>query len=105
MTEKQFTLFDLPEGERRKELGMAHSRFTHEEVLLLARAIAKLHAFRHGTVTADDVQKELIKRGLPPLGNAAGSLFRGDQWEFTGQWVKSHRVTNHARQNRTWRLR
>lgn len=105
VNDQQRDLFNLPEGLRRKELGMAQARDSHEDVLALARDIAREHATRHGTVTADNVQRALMQRGLPPLGNAAGSLFKGAAWEFTGEWIKSRRVTNHARQNRIWRLR
>jgi hypothetical protein len=38
------------------------------------------------------------------LGNAAGSIFRGVEWECVG-WKQSERKTNHARAIRIWRLR
>ena len=31
------------------------------------------------------------------MGNAAGSLFRGNEFQFTGQWKRSERISNHAR--------
>ena len=60
----------------------------------------------YGTVTMDTVSLEMQARGLHPemLGNAAGSVFRGKDWRFTGRWEKSARVSNHARVNRVWEL-
>jgi hypothetical protein len=38
--------------------------------------------------------------GLPDLGNAAGSVFRGKEWRFTGRYIKSSRVSRHANENK-----
>lgn len=93
--------FDLEAGERAKGHGMAAAATAEHERLDLARLYARLHAEEHGTVTADDVQMNFSE----PFGASAGSLFRGPEWEFTGQWVKSRRVSNHARAIRVWRLK
>ena len=105
MTELQNDLFSLPEALRLKERGMKQAADNDPTTLELAREIAKRVARIHGTVTADDVQLRLDEAGFGPLGNAAGSLFRGKDWEFTGEWRTSDRITNHARCNRVWRLR
>jgi hypothetical protein len=94
-------------GEMLKITGMrraAKKRLTVlETARLAARAIALL---RDGMgVTADDVSDWLEINGHPKLGNAAGSLFRDGSWVFTGKWRKSPRATNHARENRVWRLK
>jgi hypothetical protein len=100
--------FDLPEGERLKESGMAQAEdaFCRRKLIADARKIAVEIAERKGSVTADDVFAEMEKRNLNPelLGNAAGSLFRGKEFVFFGDWKKSARVTNHARMNRVWYL-
>jgi hypothetical protein len=59
----------------------------------------------NGECTADDVQRVLIEQGISPhaLGNAAGSLFRGGDWEWTGRRVKSARVHAHANELKVWR--
>ena len=73
----------------------------------IGRGYAHSIATRVGGVTADDVHREMIRDGYNPaeLGNAAGSLFRGKDFEFRGEWQKSHRVSNRAHCNRIWRLR
>lgn len=38
------------------------------------------------------------------LGNAAGSVFKGPEWEFVA-FVKSTRPSNHSRMVRSWRLK
>jgi len=38
------------------------------------------------------------------LGNAAGSIFAGKRWKFTGDRVKSRRPSAHAREIKVWRL-
>jgi hypothetical protein len=58
-------------------------------------------------VTADDAYKFLdsIGENETALGNAAGSIFRSPEWEATGCWTASTRVSNHARMLRGWRLK
>jgi hypothetical protein len=107
MTQGQLT-FDLSEGERRKEDGItqAEDAYSRRSLIVIARKIALDIASDRGSVTADDVFMEMEKRNLNPelLGNAAGSLFRGKEFVFFGDWKKSARVSNHARMNRVWHL-
>ncbi len=95
--------FDLPAGERDKADGMATAEAGYPW-MDYAREIAREVVREKGAVTADDVQERLIHRGFPQMGNAAGSLFRGKAWECIG-WAKSPRRSNHAHQNRVWRLK
>lgn len=88
-----------------KEQGMQRAADKRRENLRMAQEYAKLYARRNGSVHADIVSAWLDKRGMEQLGNAAGSLFKGKEWEFTGEWVKSKKVTNHGHQNRVWRLK
>ena len=99
------TQMDLLEGQRLKERGMALAADAVPTLLDRARAYARRHATVWGQVTADDVSEWLEQQGLPDLGPAAGSLFRGKEWEWTGSFVQSSRVANHARLLRVWRLR
>jgi hypothetical protein len=92
--------FDLRLGRRAKEAGMNLAAANKSDLLERARTIAISIASRKGEVTADDVVAELGES----LGNAAGSLFRGKQWRFTGRWRQSPRASNHAHQNRVWEL-
>jgi hypothetical protein len=103
---KQLTFDDLLAREAR-DGGLEKAAEKRRELLDLAREIALDVVRREGVVSADEVQAELIRRGHTPaeLGNAAGSIFAEDHWEFTGRWRESQRVSNHARSIRVWRLK
>ncbi len=96
--------FDLTEGEQRRDAGMAVAESNHPEGIAVAKQVAVELAQQRGDVTADDVQAEMAERRIH-LRNAAGSIFKGKRWEWTGRVVKSSRVSNHARILRVWRLK
>ena len=103
-------IFDSEEGEHRRSEGMDIAAVSRKHVLGLARHACVVAASTRvdRTATADDAQKWLIDQGYSSgyLGNAAGSLFKEkDTWEFTGRTLPSRRVSNHAHQNRVWRLK
>jgi hypothetical protein len=98
------TLFDAIESAALKEQALA--KLESAGLLALARIVARQLAERWGTVNADHVGHEMKKRyGIDSIGPAAGSLFRGPEWEFTGQRVLSSRVSNHSREIKVWRLK
>jgi hypothetical protein len=101
----QSDLFDAAESRRRKAHGMAIAEDAADSLLNKARGYARIQAATWGEVHADHVSEWLESTGLPDLGPAAGSLFRGKEWEFTGRFIQSTRKTNHARLLRIWRLR
>lgn len=93
-----------------KERGMAQAILKNDgervKMLELARHIARSYARTHGRVTADDVREVMCGRQTTPsdiglgyhwreLGNAAGSIFRGNEWECIG-WEKSGFDTRHG---------
>lgn len=100
-------LFDFAAAEKAKQLGMDLAATSKRELLEFARRLAIEIALSRPSreVNADDVQKELHSRGVGifTLGNAAGSLFRGAHWLWTGKWVKSERIHSHSNQLRVWR--
>lgn len=98
------TEFNLEEGVRLKGEGMAKAVYNRKALFEYAKGLAWGIAKRQGTVTADDVHELLGPVGSQRLGNAAGALFKGIQWECTG-WVQSKRPSNHGRMIRAWRLR
>lgn len=106
---QQLTLFDLPAGEEEKALGKARAALSRAKLLELGRDVAKRIARARATraCSADDVYQKLIDMGHDPapLGPAAGSLFGKEDWIFRGEWVRSERVSNHARVIRVWRLK
>jgi hypothetical protein len=98
--------FDKAASQAKKKDGMATAANNRPAALALAKFIAERLAREHGTVNADMVGRELkLKHGIESLGGAAGSIFRDSCWEWTGEWVKSARVTNHSRMLRVWRLK
>lgn len=103
------TLFDETKSEAAKVAGMATAANNRHVVLEIARNLAQkiASAKSHRTCHADEVYAELPKLGYDPaeLGPAAGSIFAGKAWEFTGVRVKSKRVSNHSREIKVWRLK
>ena len=99
-------LFNGKRSEQLKQRGLDLAADNAVKALATARVIAKDIARVFGTANADEVGG-VLKRvyGIDTLGPAAGSIFRGKEWEFTGNWIKSTRITNHGRMIREWRLR
>ena len=99
-------LFDELEAEQLKRAGMARAEANNLTDLELARHIAENLADDHdGLCDADQVGRVLKdKYDIDTLGPAAGSLFRDAKWQFTGEWIKSVRKSNHCRMIRQWRL-
>lgn len=99
-------LFDRKRSDRGKDSGMRSAAASRNEVLEKARDIAMgIAMLGDGTCNADDVGKRLYELfDIKTMGPAAGSLFKTEDWEFTGVWVKSTRASNHSRMIRVWRL-
>ena len=99
----RFEITEVEEGRKLRDEGKALAADRREGDLRIAQDLAKLLAVRYQTVSADDVQRQLAKRGIN-LGNAAGSNFKPKaDWEWTGDWVQSTRKSNHARYIRVWK--
>lgn len=101
----QASLFDAPASEAAKKAGMQQAADSNKSLLEHARKVA-VELAQRGPITADDVQRRLVEQGISEkaLGNAAGSLFKGKQWVWTGRLVKSSRVHAHSNLLREWRL-
>jgi hypothetical protein len=97
-------LYDGSEAEARKTTGMKLVADNRPSLLHTARLIAEELAEANGEVTADDVGVKMISRGLNPalLGPAAGSIFSGKEWHFTGRRIKSAKRSNHSRELKVW---
>jgi hypothetical protein len=93
------------EAEVAKETGITLAAEKRAEILQVGRGLAETLAKKNGGRTnAEDVVIELEKQGYDSrdLGPAAGALFRGKKWRFTGEWHKPVRVNAHASQIRVW---
>lgn len=99
------TQYDLLSGLAAKAEGMERAETYRAVPLNMARAIAREIAKHRGQVHADAVARVMQGAGLEELGPAAGSLFKGKEWEWTGEWHVSARVANHGRLQRVWRLK
>lgn len=100
-------LFDLTTGLSLKLSGMKAAAESQEGALAQARMVAIDIAINKPcrTTDSDEVCGKLEELGLQSnLGPAAGSIFKTSDWEFTGQRRRSHRITNHAREIKIWRL-
>ena len=92
-------LFDAAESQRRKDDGMAIAAEARPTDLELAKVIAFELANSEGHVHSDMVMKKMFENyGISTLGNAAGSLFKGKEWWFTGLRIKSERKSAHRRE-------
>jgi hypothetical protein len=103
------SLFDLSAGEAAKERGKTRAATCRNSILTLAREAVRCKALsrRDRIATVDDAYLWLVEIGKEDdvLGNAAGALFRGAEWECTPMWTASRRKSNHGRMVRVWRLR
>jgi hypothetical protein len=103
--------------ERKEEALTAHDQRRRATLLWLRRQLASLYELRKAGaqgetyrlkpyVTADDA--EMLLRANPnmdPGGAGAwkGSIFRGDDWQFTGDLIPSVIAENNGRGQRAWR--
>lgn len=96
-------LFDMTTGEALKQHGMELAADHRVDELCLARQIA-IEIARNGDGTCHmDQVRQRLPEGVE-LGPAAGSVFKGSEWEFTGLRVRSLLQSNHARELKVWRL-
>jgi len=102
-------LFDHVESQARKTRGMSLAAGIRNELLSKVQGVAVEVARAKGCITADDVTFEMLRRDPfydpAKLGNAAGSIFKGRQWQWTGAVLPAVRVESHGRLLRVWRLR
>lgn len=99
------TEYDAVASEDAKKRGMILAKAARYPLLVAAREIALTIAKSKGTVTADDVGREMEKQGIDSLGPSAGIIFRDDRFEFAGTFRKSEKKKNHSRLLRVWRLK
>jgi hypothetical protein len=100
------TLFDYAQSKQNRDTGMLSAAQKRMKALNKAKDIAfQLARIYPCKITADDVRKEYEYRGgnWSDLGNAAGSIFKGKQWQCVG-FENSTVTTSHARALRVWRL-
>jgi len=88
-----------------RDEGMLRAAQNRRESLEHAKTVARDLGMVKRFVTSDDVARVIGEEECVRLGNAAGSVFKGDDWEFTGKFVASKRESSHGRYIRVWRYR
>ena len=70
-----------------------------------ARIVAVRLAKCRGSCSIDDIHFALTRerRSWSRFAKVAGNIFRGKDWVFTGEWVKSRRERNRSRKVKLWR--
>lgn len=101
-------LFDGDESDRRKDDGMDRAaNGKRAEDLAFAKRVAVRLAKERGEITIEDVHLFIIDSypdwSPTVLGPSAGSVFKGDEWKFTGERRRSTYVKNHSRELKVWR--
>src|SRR5260370_34039583 len=95
----------LAERFKREAMAAAASSPAHQELLRMLRPALIVIALSRSEriATADDASRWLAEHGYEPgaLGNAAGSLFRGDNWKLVG-YRPSERTSRHRNRVGVW---
>jgi preprotein translocase subunit YajC len=91
-------------GARAKYAGQSAAISKNSEVYRIAKDIAVELGRNWKQVNIDMVQGVLVGRGYKAadLGNAAGAIFRGENWKNAGTTYLSRRESNHARKITVW---
>lgn len=95
--------FDLVEALQRRDDGIKQVADNNPRFLEVARRTARRLAARGHSVTSDMVRRDCPLEPLHP--NAWGAVFKGGEWEWTGQYRKSSLVQGHGNMQRVWRLK
>ena len=101
-------LFDLQEeAQKRKKEGMEKAAKNRKWLLEVARDCAREVSYvTPGRECASDhvaTAMKLANYRYEDQGNAAGSIFRGKEWVWTGRMVASQRPSSHGRWIKVWR--
>ena len=99
---EQIDIFDLEAARREREEGIRKAEVGNQEFLNAARALAIHICRQRGTVTMDDIRREL--RVAPRHPNAYGSVFKNARFKFTGEYRQSELKSRHGSMQRVWRL-
>ncbi len=112
--DRELTLHDRrtdPKAERSRKRIAARDRngsqgnLQEYSPLEYARIVAVRLAKCRGSCSIDDIHFALTRerRSWSRFAKVAGNIFRGKDWVFTGEWVKSRRGRNRSRKVKLWR--
>ena len=101
----QNNLFDAAHhaemGRYLRDQGIASVEANNLDWVDRARQAALFLAAKNGEV---DIEAVYACVGTPPAPNAAGAVFRGKQFRFTGRRRQATRSSRHAGEIRIWEL-
>ncbi len=90
----------------RRDRILAYMAEHHATWIDVARRTARHLASRNGAVTADDVREFLYAAEIRPKHyNAWGSVFKGGDFEWTGEFRQSAVPEGKGNLQRVWRLK
>lgn len=102
-----------PTGQKRKEQALIdHEEHKGEAIRWLRKEMAKLYLERvrdnpSASVSAEDARAAYLASNFPQEYSQTlafmGAVFRGNDWEFTGERFRSQHPANHARELKQWR--
>jgi hypothetical protein len=96
----------LKQGGKLRDEGIAIVESNNAEWVAWARTTAMMFCLRHGSVHIDDIREEADLGGyLPDSSNAWGAIFRGGQWEKTGEYRQSRFASNHGHASPVWKIK
>lgn len=101
--DEQGSLFDLPEGRRRRDKGIQKVASPHHDWLLASRAIAIRLCRELGLVSSDDLREAGVVLPTGAHVNLWGAVFHDSRFVEDGM-TQSKRPEAHGRMIRTWRL-
>lgn len=102
--DRQRSLFDPPEGRRRRDRGRTRVSAPHAAWLEQTRNLAVRLARAEGSVTTDTLRAHGVVKPEGAHDNLWGAVFADDRFEHRG-FVQSRRPQAHARYLRVWGLR
>ena len=108
----QGSIFDRI-GEQKKERALSdHEQHKRAAIVWLRKEMAKLYLERlrvnpHASVSAEDARAAYLASRFPHEYSRTlafmGAVFRGRDWEFTGERFRSPHPANNARELKCWR--
>lgn len=91
-------------GENMKELGQLRVERKYNEWVVEARRFAVRHCAKAGSVSAVEVRDWAKRTGnIPDDPLAYSAVFKGKEWQPTGEYTKSRHAGGHARRVMRWK--
>ena len=91
-------------GEKLKELGQLRVERSHNDWIVEARRFAVQHSAKAGSVSINEIRDWAERTNNHPDSNTAYSaIFKGKEWQLTGERSKARHADGHARKVERWK--